>query len=49
MSTQVTKAQQISALVAQLKSGALTKQQLFEQLQRMQSGEVVRGAATCAT
>ena len=39
--TAPSKSSQITALVAQLKSGQLTKAELFERLQRLQAGEVV--------
>ena len=36
-----TKGAQISAIVQQLKHGKITKQELFQKLQRLQAGEVV--------
>ena len=39
---------QISALVAQLKAGQITKGELFDKLQRLQRGETVRGRASAA-
>ena len=41
MSAAPSKSSQITALVAQLKAGQLTKAELFERLQRLQAGETV--------